>query len=171
MINLPLASLVIIRHATVDDLPDLEWGGELVHFRRIFADAYRLMQTGEVMMWVVDLPGVGLIGQLFVHLYGVAAGLKNGRPYAYIYGFRVQPAYRDLGIGSRLLQTAESDLAQNGFYRVTLNVARDNDGARRLYERFGYRIMAPEPGIWSYLDQDGMRVQVNEPAWRMEKEI
>jgi ribosomal protein S18 acetylase RimI-like enzyme len=171
MVNLPLTSLVIIRLATAEDLPDLEWGGELIHFRRIFADAYHLMQSGEVMMWVVDMPGQGVIGQLFVHLYGQAAGMKNGRPYAYIYGFRVQPAYRNLGVGSRLLQTAEFDLAENGFCRVTLNVARDNPGARRLYERFGYRIVAPEPGIWSYLDQNGERVQVNEPAWRMEKEI
>jgi ribosomal protein S18 acetylase RimI-like enzyme len=171
MINLPLASLVIIRHATADDLPALEWGGELIHFRRIFADAYRLMQSGEVMMWVVDLPGIGVIGQLFVHLYGHEKEKNNGRPHAYVYGFRVQSIYRNLGIGSRLLQTAESELAHNGFCRVTLNVARDNDGARRLYERFGYRIVSPEPGVWSYLDQDGIRIQVNEPAWRMEKEI
>lgn len=171
MVSLPLTSHVLIRRATAQDLPALEWNGELAHFRRIFADAYRLMQAGEVMMWVADLPGVGLIGQLFVHLYGRSGVEKTSQPYAYIYGFRVQEAYRSIGIGSRLLQTAEADLARNGFHRVTLNVARDNPGALRLYQRFGYRIVAPDPGVWSYLDQNGVRVQVVEPAWRMEKQI
>lgn len=171
MVTLPLTSYVLIRRATAHDLPALEWEGELVHFRRIFADAYRLMQAGEVRIWVADLPGVGVIGQLFVHLYVRSGVEKNDQSYAYIYGFRVQTAYRSMGIGSRLLRTAEADLARNGFRRVTLNVARDNPGALRLYQRFGYRIVAPDPGVWSYLDQNGVRVQVNEPAWRMEKEI
>jgi ribosomal protein S18 acetylase RimI-like enzyme len=203
MVTLPFISQLLIRRATAEDLPALEWDGELKHFRRIFADAYRLMQAGEVMMWVVDLPYSGLIGQLFVHLYWNSGASGNGRshahryssvgifergvtgstlhtksqtsaggqPYAYIYGFRVQPEYRNQGVGSRLLQTAEVDLAQRGFRRVTLNVARDNFAARRLYERFGYHVAAPEPGIWSYLDQDGVRRHVNEPAWRMEKEL
>jgi len=170
MVTLPITSHVIVRRATASDLPALEWNGELVHFRRIFADAYRLMQAGEAMMWVADLSGVGIIGQLFVHLYRQSGTAKHSPPYAYIYGFRVQPAFRGLGIGSLILQTAEAELARNGFHRVTLNVARDNPDALRLYQRFGYRIVAPDPGIWSYLDQNGVRVQVNEPAWRMEKE-
>lgn len=203
MVTLPLTAHMVIRQATADDLPALEWDGELRHFRRIFTDAYRLMQSGDVKIWIAELPGVGLIGQLFVHLYYQIAGQGNGgypperrssmrsgdlrapgshlrsefllsagdRPYAYIYGFRIQAAFRGRGLGSRVLQNVELDLAQRGFHRVTLNVAQDNFGARRLYERLGYRIVAPEPGIWSYLDEDGQRRHVNEPAWRMEKEI
>ena len=69
------------------------------------------------------------------------------------------------------MKTVESDLIQRDFKRISLNVARDNDAARRLYEREGYRVVAPEPGIWSYLDEKGRRRFVNEPAWRMEKNI
>jgi hypothetical protein len=50
-------------------------------------------------------------------------------------------------------------------------VGRANHEARQLYERYGYRIVAAEPGIWSYLDHLGQRQQVNEPSWRMEKRI
>jgi ribosomal protein S18 acetylase RimI-like enzyme len=97
--------------------------------------------------------------------------LADGRTRAYIYGFRVRPAYRGVGVGSRLLQTAEADLARRGFRSICLNVARVNQDARRLYERFGYRVVAAESGVWSYLDEQGHRCQVNEPAWRMEKEL
>jgi ribosomal protein S18 acetylase RimI-like enzyme len=169
MVSPPLNQKIRIRHASHKDLPALEWEGEFKHFRHIFAEAYRLMELGEVVMWVAVLPNVGLIGQLFVQLYGHKQAQTDYESSAYIYGFRVQPIFRRNGIGSRLLQTAEADLVKRGCLRISLNVARDNESARRFYERFGYNVVAPEPGIWSYLDHEGRRRYVNEPAWRMEK--
>ena len=169
MVSLPLVKQVHIRHASRNDLPALEWGGEYAHFRHIFAEAYRLMETGGAVMWVADLMVEGLIGQLFVQMYHQNHSKSINTSYAYIYGFRVRPEYRGIGIGSHLLQTAENDLLHRDFQRVALNVARDNEAAKRLYERFGYQVVAPEPGIWSYLDDKGNRRFVSEPAWRMEK--
>jgi len=169
MVAIPLDQQVIIRYASHQDLPALEWEGEFTHFRHVFAEAYRLKELGEVIIWVADLPEFGLIGQLFIQLYGPNHLQANVGKYAYIYGFRVRPVYRGNGIGSRLLQKAETDLVSRGFERIALNVARDNEPARHLYERLGYRVVAPEPGIWSYLDDQGHRRFVNEPAWRMEK--
>jgi len=83
----------------------------------------------------------------------------------------VRPEFRGEGIGTTLMETAEEDLRQRGFQLVSLNVARNNQDARRLYERLGYQVVAPEPGIWSYIDHRGRRRQVEEPAWRMEKEL
>ncbi len=160
-----------IRLATAEDLPELEWGGELSHFRRIYAEAYRLMIAGDVLMWVATLPETGIVGQLFVHMYHSNATDREHDPHAYIYGFRVRPQFRGRGIGSRLLLQAENDLIQRGFKRITLNVARDNPAARRLYERFGYQVVGVEPGIWSYIDDKGVQQHVNEPAWRMQKLI
>ena len=171
MVAIPLDQQVIIRHASHQDLPALEWEGEFTHFRHVFAEAYRLKEIGEVIIWVADLPEFGLIGQLFIQLYGPNHLQANVGRYAYIYGFRVRPVYRGNGIGSRLLQKAETDLVSRGFERIALNVARDNKSARRFYERLGYRVVAPEPGIWSYLDDQGRRRFVNEPAWRMEKQF
>lgn len=169
MVAISLDQQVIIRYASHQDLPALEWEGEFTHFRHVFAEAYRLKELGEVIIWVADLPKFGLIGQLFIQLYGPNQLQANAGKYAYIYGFRVRPIYRGNGIGSQLLQKAETDLMSRGFKRIALNVARDNTSARHLYERSGYKVVAPEPGIWSYLDDQGNRRFVNEPAWRMEK--
>ena len=169
MVAIPLEQQVIIRQAVKNDLPALEWEGEFSRFRHVFAEAYRLQELGDVIMWVIELPEFGLIGQMFIQLYGPHQIQTNSTKYAYIYGFRVRQVYRGHGIGNRLLKTAETDLKRRGFERISLNVARDNDSARRLYEKAGYQVVAPEPGIWSYLDDQGHRRFVNEPAWRMEK--
>jgi ribosomal protein S18 acetylase RimI-like enzyme len=171
MVSTPLEQQIVIRRVIKRDLPALEWEGEFSHFRHLFSEAYRLQELGDVLMWVVDLPDFGIIGQLFIQLYGPNQIQTSKTKYAYIYGFRIRPDYRGMGIGSRLLKTVESDLIQRDFKRVSLNVARDNEAARRLYEREGFRVVAPEPGIWSYLDDQGRRRFVHEPAWRMEKNI
>jgi ribosomal protein S18 acetylase RimI-like enzyme len=112
-----------------------------------------------------------LIGQLFVQLESHRIELADGRTRAYIFSFRVRSDYRGAGIGTLLMQSAETDLEKRGYHSITLNVGRDNPGARRLYERFGYTVVADEPGSWSYLDHNGHRRHVHEPAWRMEKEL
>jgi len=162
---------VLIRNATLQDLPALEWDGEFAHFRRLYNEVYQSSLKGEAVLWVVEAQAVGVVGQVFVQLRSVRAELADGSSRAYLYGFRIQPAYRSQGIGTRLLQAVEDDLAMRGFSRVVLNVSRINRGARRLYERLGYRVVAAEPGRWAYYDQFGRRQEVNEPAWRMEKAL
>jgi ribosomal protein S18 acetylase RimI-like enzyme len=171
MVDTSITEQVVIRQIRREDLLALEWEGEYTHFRRLFADAFRRTLRGDAVMWVAELPEVNLVGQLFVQLNSAHSEAANGGHKAYIYGFRVRPHYRNAGIGSLLLKTAEDDLAQRGYRVVALNVGRDNPAARRLYERSGYRVVAAEPGVWSYLDHRGRLRQVNEPAWRMEKEI
>ena len=122
-------------------------------------------------MWAADLPGKDLIGQLFVQLNSARKELADGKARAYIYGFRVKPLYRGLGVGSRLLQIVEADLGQRNFSWASLNVGQDNPDALRFYQRYGYQVVAAEPGRWSYLDEQGRRHNVHEPAWRMEKRI
>ncbi len=162
---------LIIRHATRDDLSGLEWDGQFTHFRRLFAQAFHRAEEDEAVLWVAELPPTGLIGQLFVQLESHQTELADGSSRAYIYSFRVQPPYRGTGIGTMLMQTAEIDLRKRGYHRITLNVGRNNPDARRLYKRFGYIVVADEPGRWSYIDHSGHRRHVNEPSWRMEKEL
>ena len=95
----------------------------------------------------------------------------DGLQRAYVYGFRVRLQYQGLGIGTRIMEVIESDLFRRGYTCVTLNVAQDNFAARRLYERLGYRVTEVEPGNWHYIDEVGVRHDVHEPAWRMEKQI
>ncbi len=62
----------------------------------------------------------------------------------YICGMAVFPEYRGQGIGTRLLQLAEKNAHTMGYGTMSLIVFEQNNGAKRLYERFGYREIARE---------------------------
>ncbi len=160
---------VIIRLANEADLPGMEWEGEFAHFRRVYSEAYQRMEAGYTLMWIAELPKTGLIGQVFIQLICDRPELADGAERAYLYSFRVRDHLRSQGLGTLIMDVVEDDLRQRGFQYVTLNVARDNPRAQQLYFRRGYRVVAPEPGVWSYPDENGVWRQVNEPAWRMEK--
>lgn len=162
---------VIVRQVTSDDLIDLEWNGEYRHFRHVYAEAFKRMQRGYSILWAAELVGKGLIGQVFIQFICDRPELADGVERAYLYSFRVRDAYRGKGVGTRIMDVVEADLQARGFRYVTLNVARDNPRAQQLYVRRGYQVVAPEPGIWSYIDDKGIWRQVKEPAWRMEKAL
>ena len=168
-IDLPWLRNVIIRNLVSADLPGLEWEGEFTHFRRVYAEAYQRALRGLSVLWVADLPSTGIIGQVFIQLICDRLELADGQQRAYLYSFRVRQAYRSSGLGSHILQAVENDLRLREFETITLNVAKDNIRAQKLYERCGYRIVAHEPGVWSFVDDCGDWHQVEEPAWRMEK--
>ena len=96
---------VIIRPLQKDDLKALEWNGEFAHFRRLYADSFERMQRGENIMWVAELPGTGIVGQVFIQLNCSRSELANGCDRAYLYSFRVQPAFRNMGLGSLIIKT------------------------------------------------------------------
>jgi ribosomal protein S18 acetylase RimI-like enzyme len=168
--KIPL-SQIEIRQVGQQDLPALEWDGEYSHFRRLYREIYQGASKGQALMWMAELPGTGILGQVFVQLNSARKELADGAMRAYVYGFRVRPVYRNRGIGSLLLGAIEKDLLKRNFQWITLNVGRQNARARRFYERHGYRIVASEAGDWSYLDEKNQRHEVHEPAWRMQKRI
>ncbi len=122
-------------------------------------------------IWVAELEQAGIIGQVFVQFSSSRKELADGEIRAYIYGFRVRPAYRGSGVGTQLLKQVEQDLQKRRFRWVTLNVSRQNLAAQRFYKRNGYQIVAAEAGRWSYVDHMGKRREVDEPAWRMQKKL
>lgn len=162
---------VRVRLIREEDLPALEWDGEFTHFRRLYADAYRRVVRGLSLMWVADLPNNEIIGQVFIQFNCDRPELCNGIDRAYLYSFRVRPDYRSKGVGSKIMDVVERDLVLRGFHYLTLNVARDNYRAYELYLRRGFHVVAPEPGRWSYIDDQGKLREVLEPAWRMEKNL
>jgi ribosomal protein S18 acetylase RimI-like enzyme len=162
-------SNITLRQIQQNDLAALEWDGEYSHFRRVYADAYLRAQQGLSVLWIAELPSYGLIAQVFIQLNCRRPELADGCTRAYLYAFRVKPAFQDAGLGTRMVKFVESDLMQRGFKILTLNVAKDNPRALALYKRLGYRVVDHEPGIWSYLDHKGKRRTMVEPALRMEK--
>ena len=57
----------------------------------------------------------------------------------YVCGVALFPSHRGLGLGTRLMALAEAQAATRGLAKMSLIVFEANDGARRLYERLGYR--------------------------------
>jgi ribosomal protein S18 acetylase RimI-like enzyme len=65
----------------------------------------------------------------------------------YVNVLACQPAHRGRGHGSRLLELAERIAAAENLPRMSVIVADDNAGARRLYERHGYVEAARRPCV------------------------
>ena len=59
--------------------------------------------------------------------------------YAFISDLVVLPAYRDQGVGQRLLHTAEAYARAQGAATLELEVLPTNEQALRLYTRQGFR--------------------------------
>jgi ribosomal protein S18 acetylase RimI-like enzyme len=162
-----------IRQVTRTDLPKLEWEGEYWKFRDMFADLYRSSLSGRTLLWVVAHQGGGgeLIGQAFVMLKSGERDAADGESRAYVFSFRVKDQWRNQGIGTYLMNFVEEDLHRRGFKYVTLNVAKENLAAQRLYQRLGYQVVGSRPGIWSFRDPNGNLHRVHEPSWRMIKSL
>lgn len=87
--------------------------------------------------------GLGFVGYHLRHLGGMldSLSLPEGRPgELYIAALASAPSSRGQGIGSRLLDHAISLARDLGRRYVSLIVAKDNPGAGRLYERYGFRV-------------------------------
>jgi ribosomal protein S18 acetylase RimI-like enzyme len=161
---------ITLRLAVKADLPKLEWYGQYTHFRHVFRRTFTDQQLGRRLMLLAvgnNFP----IGQIFILLKSIKHTAPDGSTPAYFYAFRVMEFFRGMGIGTRLIQEAESIVHSQGASWARIAVAKDNPKARQLYERLGYRIYAEDPGNWSYLDHQGMVQHQHEPCWLLEKNL
>ena len=122
-------------------------------------DGYREMLVAESNCNVVGT--VSLSG----HGFQIPGSLR-------MFALDVGPAYRRQGIGTILMEYVEGRARREGYGKVNLEVALDNGGAIRLYERLGY-ICRGEPFTdrWTLLTEDGSREDVEERSWVMVKEL
>jgi ribosomal protein S18 acetylase RimI-like enzyme len=72
--------------------------------------------------------------------------LEEDQSY-YLCGMAVEPEWRGRGIGTRLLAEAEADCRRHGLGKLSLVVFEQNAGAKRLYERAGFREARREPVV------------------------
>jgi len=161
----------VIRQVTKADLPALEWDGEYLKYRRMFASLYHNTLLKDTLMWIIEKGKGEMVGQAFVALRSNEKEVADGKTRAYVFSFRVKPQWRNRGIGSHLMHFVENDLRERNFKYVTLNVAKENQDALRLYQRLGYRITGSRPGNWSFTDHEGRVQHVHEPSWRMIKDL
>lgn len=159
---------ITLRQMHRDDLPKLEWYGEFKHFRNLFRRSFREQALGNRYLLVADCRGFP-VGRLFVQLHSRHGGIADGHTRGYLYSFHVMEMFRGCGIGTRMIQAAEHILITRQFKKVSIAVAKENEGALRLYQRQGYRIYADDAGHWRYVDHRGVIQDVHEPCWLLEK--
>ena len=161
---------VVVRHVRADELEALEWDGAYTRYRRIYRQTYDDVARGQRLMLVAATERE-LVGQIFVQLTSSEARYADGHSRAYLYSLRVRPEWQGLGLGTRLIRAAETALRARGFSSAVIAAGKDNPGARRLYERLGYKAFAEDPGVWYFVDVNGTRQVVEEPCWVMDKRL
>ena len=80
--------------------------------------------------------GVARVGEV---LAVVVVSLVRLGLTAEIDEFFVLPQHRGTGTGMQLLGVAEAEFARIGCTNISLQLARDNNAARRFYQHNGYR--------------------------------
>jgi ribosomal protein S18 acetylase RimI-like enzyme len=91
--------------------------------------------------------GYGLAHVLAVADTWIADTWRTGGRIGEIESLAVLPSHRGQGIGTRLLEALESELATIGIRDLILGVLAGNEDAIRLYRRRGYR------PTWAYLSR------------------
>ena len=130
--------------------------GDEAAIRRLFVEMLRtIFHTQEVEGYPAGYVGRFFTGGEDEILVAEQAGMVVGflsleshrerePPFLYLDDFSVTAACRGQGIGSRLLDMAEGYAAALGLGEIHLHVERDNLGARRLYRRRGFGVLAEQ---------------------------
>lgn len=129
-----------------------------------FALVCTLLEKQEGMMTEKTqertLTGSREVGALREREGGAEDRKKAGIPIAFAYGYAndrrtpggravisflaVDPAYRDLHIGERMIRICERRALEEGMTKMAFTASRENSGAMRLYLRMGYQIASGE---------------------------
>lgn len=120
---------VTIRACQQTDLSELEWFGLLTEYRQTIIEAFQRYQKGEILRLVAEANHFPA-GQLWVDLTE-----RRGEAIGVLWALRVFIPSQNLGIGTRLIASAEQHLKTLGFRTSELEVEKDNPEAMRLYER------------------------------------
>ncbi|MEM8572729.1 MAG: GNAT family N-acetyltransferase [Pseudomonadota bacterium] len=95
------------------------------------------------------------IGEDFPALFRPLQELENKALQSwYVNVLACYPEHRGKGLGSRLLGLAEEIAGSEGLARMSVIVASNNTGVRRLYERHGYAEIASLPSVKGNWDTD-----------------
>lgn len=146
---------IVIRRAEPRDMPALgRLGAEMVRLHHGFDPARFMAPAGDMEAGYAWFLGTQLaepdtfvcVAERDGHVVGYAyAGLeplswKELRdPAGFIHDLVVDASARGRGVGTRLAEHAAAWLEARGAPRVMLWTAQRNEGARRLFERLGFR--------------------------------
>jgi len=157
-----------MRIARHEDIKKLEWHGQFAHYRNLFRRSYKEQQQGNRLLLVMDCDGFP-IARLFIQFLSNNLSIADGHERAYLYSFTVMDLFRNKGIGTHMLKSAEEILRQRAYQIATISVAKDNPRALNLYKRMNYVTFSEDSGHWKYRDHLGKVRSVNEPCWLLYK--
>jgi len=105
-------------------------------------------KLGELKFLFKNLNLVDAVRFLLIDLKDslILSYLKKGD--FYLAGVAVDEEFRGEGVGGLILDQAINMARQSGCERVVLDVALDNSGARRLYERTGFKVFNKKSFPW-----------------------
>ena len=70
----------------------------------------------------------------------------DGKIISHLHHLKVHKSFCRRGIGQTLTWQAEEIARQKGFKKMTVGVDEDNPYTKRLYEKWGYKLLKVEPG-------------------------
>lgn len=157
------------RRCRRDDLEALEWWGQFSEHREIIRAAFERQRLGELVMLLADLEGFP-IGQVWID-FRPTPRTEEGKISASLWAVRVLPPLRNQGIGEKLMLAAEEIVRGRRYDELALTVERSNPGAKRFYERLGYRTSGNADGEYSYRSPTGQVRRIPLNQWVMRKPL
>lgn len=111
--------------------------GDLNGCRRLMHEITRKPGFLPEATWLIVAPSVA--GG--VQYIGTIQGIRDREGFGAIQNLGVVPNHRNAGLGSLLLTLALDGFRRAGLSRVQLEVTAQNEGAIRLYRRFGFQVI------------------------------
>ena len=138
MTHLEVSLPVEIRPLRTEDLDELDWGAIDPEFIR-----RTLAERGDEVVFLLAVANEQAVGRL-----GIDFGRKAEARIVHLWAFGVVPALQRRGIGTALLQEAETLVAADPRGATLLEIGADewNHDAAKLYRRLGYRDAGSERG-------------------------
>ena len=140
--------LIVVDRMKVEDLADVH-----VIERESFstpwpAHAYQHeLETNGLAHYIVARHGEQIVG---------FAGMWLLVDEAHVTTFATRRAWRRQGIGERLLLALLDLAASRGAHEATLEVRPSNAPARRLYEKYGFKVVGVRPRYYSDNNEDAL---------------
>ena len=162
---------MLIRKATEEEMLAL-WGYQNKNTASATARFfYDNIAAGNAVFWTVDNYGE-LVGELYVFFNLNDTDFADGQNTAYLCAFRIKEEYRGRGNGSRLMETALTELKDIGFRTVTIGVGSDEPQNLRLYRRLGFITKIKDCHYDPCgMDENMQPIYEDTPWWLLKKDL
>ena len=108
-------------------------------YEKFYNKRFTQLSNGEIDIFIMEDMG-HILGDITVNY--INQNYENETiPYVRVSleAFRIRPDYQNKGYGQEFLKYVISDLEKDGFSEFTIAVNDDNEIARHIYSKFGFK--------------------------------